>query len=411
MSIHSKPFQQHRKNDVLPYLYTLLLAGYPFAVATTGFFLESTRISSIAMRLVFFGLLLGFGIQAILTRRTSSSFFYIMAGVCFFAFFGTRVFFDLENPYLYVDDSYLLALFFLGTVPSFFVFTSARAVPTSFRTVNFLFKVLFFTISCLVLQIWMASDSFTGGLVAGRLALDQVNPLTLGLLSAHLLLLTIYCYFEKTQKLKLEKLIYLSAAVLSIVVMIMTGSRSPMLAAFVSCSLYFFLTSNASKRVNRVLVLIFLLVLAYFLAEFLTRYFGLSFTGRLEAMFSSESRANSLSINYRMNAFQGGIDMFLNNPVLGKSIVESSTNFYPHNLWIESLMSIGLVGTVFLLIMVMFSFRYAYVICMRNHEHLWIALLFLQLFIFQQFSGSIWGSSALFGMMSAVVVIGKYRMR
>ena len=205
-------------------------------------------------------------------------------------------------------------------------------------------------------------------------------------------------------------MLILIAILVGLSVLIISGSRSPFLAAVLSLLLYFYLSFRQRPRFSRVVMLILILLFGYLLAEFLSRYFSLKFFSRLEAVFSigsgSGSGGESLSITSRMTSFRGGIEQFYSAPILGDSIIEKNTNFYPHNIMIESLMSTGLIGTFFLCVTMIYAFSCAVTICRNNTPHLWTVLLFVQLLIFHQFSGALWSAAALFGVMSAIVSIG-----
>lgn len=400
---------QHLFSHFVPYLFVLLVLGYPLTVAVTGFFLESTRIASITVRAFYFCFLVYFGFRLGMSRGQHSSFIYIIAGSIFWSSYGFRVVFDVIDPVLQLETEYILAMLFMGTLPSFFIFASARVVPTSYKTVNTLFDLLLFTTACLLIQILVLAYVYSLSIFSiGRLGLAAVNPITFGLLGSQLFILSLFCFFENTKRTRFRVPKYITGGILGIIVMIMTGSRGPILAAIASCFIYFHMSISHTPKMSRIIAPFFIMVVALLIVEFLTRYFDLQFLSRIEAMFDfSSSTADTMSLRIRFEGYAGGITQFLSAPLFGSSIIVPNTNSYPHNLWIESLMAIGLVGTVFLATIVVIAFRCTFIILRARSPNAWIPLLFLQVFIIFQFSGNIWAGMLFFGLMSAVVATGK----
>ena len=186
----------------VPYLFALLLAGYPFIVGVTGFFTDDTRIFSIVIRLFYFATVLLFFFLSIrkvnLANRQGGFWIYITAGTAYLTFYGTRVTSDLGSPFLYEEPLKISAIFFLATIPSFYFFTFRSIVPISFRVVNFLLVFLLVTTVALVCQFIFSGEFIPSEIKQGRVSTEKVNPITLGLVGAHLFILGVYCYYEKT---------------------------------------------------------------------------------------------------------------------------------------------------------------------------------------------------------------------
>lgn len=93
----------------------------------------------------------------------------------------------------------------------------------------------------------------------------------------------------------------------------------------------------------------------------------------------------------RMFYLKRGWDEFLKHPLIGgRSLFSDGT--YPHNVFLEVLMSTGLIGAVFIIIYYKFEVQSAIRIVKNINRYKEIAIfvfLFVQYFILDQFSGSI----------------------
>ena len=89
--------------------------------------------------------------------------------------------------------------------------------------------------------------------------------------------------------------------------------------------------------------------------------------------------------------YQEGIRMFMEHPVFGRSILLMGDlrGGYVHNMIIEVFMAIGLLGGVLFLYINFKVFQYAYSLLKLNSRYSFFALIFIQYFIFLQFSRSI----------------------
>jgi len=109
----------------------------------------------------------------------------------------------------------------------------------------------------------------------------------------------------------------------------------------------------------------------------------------------------------RLQLFTGGIKQFMDNPIFGDHIEERSLGFYPHNILIESLMSMGILGGLLIVGIIILSLRAVFVCLKRQGYELAIALLYVQSLVSAMVSGSIYTNS-MFWYMSVFVVAVAY---
>lgn len=103
----------------------------------------------------------------------------------------------------------------------------------------------------------------------------------------------------------------------------------------------------------------------------------------------------------RTELYNEALTIFFDSPILGRQI-ELSSGMYPHNVFLESVMSCGLFG--FIYIAVILKAGLCALKTITNREFGWISLLFILFFTFNMVSGSIWGADLL--TISAMFLIG-----
>ena len=95
------------------------------------------------------------------------------------------------------------------------------------------------------------------------------------------------------------------------------------------------------------------------------------------------------------------ITQFLGSPLLGSAFTELEFLEYPHNLFIETGMALGVVG-LFVMFMLIYLAGVQFVRSLRAGKVL-VPLLLLQYFVAIQFSGSLWGSTSFWALMAVVL--------
>ena len=92
----------------------------------------------------------------------------------------------------------------------------------------------------------------------------------------------------------------------------------------------------------------------------------------------------------RFDIYQNAWDDFLDSPIIGKQYVTSIFNFYPHNIVLEVLMSLGIVGIIlFLPIVLSIGASMIKVFKSKNLNALQFLLILIPMLIGGMTSGSI----------------------
>jgi len=96
------------------------------------------------------------------------------------------------------------------------------------------------------------------------------------------------------------------------------------------------------------------------------------------------------------------MEQFDRSPLLGDSLVESTLRFYPHNAFLESMMTTGIGGLMLLTVSVLVAGVSAFR-ALRDPVSRWLGLLFVQQLIGAQTSGSLYLDQSFWAMLFLVI--------
>ncbi|WP_170828470.1 O-antigen ligase family protein [Chryseobacterium soldanellicola] len=214
-------------------------------------------------------------------------------------------------------------------------------------------------------------------------------------LSSVLVGLFSYLFLKKKQK------IYLLAIILGAIPMFFSAARSPVLALFV-VFLVFLILKNEKKYWAYSLITVILSIILLFVIYKSGLGDNIVFFKRInEAIFERDASGRSYYLNK-------GIDIFINNPWLGGRVLFED-GMYPHNLFVDVLMSTGLVGMILFIIYFKFVAQ-SFIKVLKNNKKYKeggiLAFFFLQYFILAQTSGNIYSSFEFWYFGAAVIGLG-----
>ena len=108
----------------------------------------------------------------------------------------------------------------------------------------------------------------------------------------------------------------------------------------------------------------------------------------------------------RVLSFQGAYEQFLDHPLFGRYVNEHLTYYYPHNIYLESFMAVGLLGSAPFFLHVFLALRSALLVLRLKYvSWVWtfISILFMREAMGSAASGSLWGNTG-FWMTSFLVI-------
>lgn len=389
-----------RHSNLISFVAVWGVAGFPLLAAITAALGVSNSLPSIATRAI----VLLISISLLITRNNSNFAGTVRSPiVSFFMLFWTLYFGRITLETLF-DASTLsqtpLTYWSFGLGASFLPMVAlafSRATVSGRRLYN-----LTLGGAATALGLSMLNADTLAGLPGeayetGRLALDTLNPIALGQLGATVLLLVYWRI--KTSPSNLFALVLILIGGLGLLGMILSGSRGP-LVAFGCAVLFLEVSSDRGRGVARILIGLTLLTSIYYLGLLPgSETSGLRTLARFEEAFNMSDPAALM----RLKSFGGAWAQFLENPILGSGLEERSTQFYPHNIFLEAFMATGALGGLALMAGIFLMIGRSYALIRQKHPLSWSAVLYIQYLSAAQFSGAIYNISAFWTLAGLVI--------
>ena len=157
-------------------------------------------------------------------------------------------------------------------------------------------------------------------------------------------------YFFKEENSKFRKCMYVAVVVLTVLVTLMTGSRTALIKVFTGVSCFLFLSSKG-KRLPMTIIILFILVMMYYLVmkvPFFYSIVGWRMEG-LTNLFTGGGHVDH-SAQIRNQFIYDAIAQWKKEPILGygidcyRVVNTVKANYYSHNNFVEILADLGLIG-------------------------------------------------------------------
>lgn len=196
-----------------------------------------------------------------------------------------------------------------------------------------------------------------------------------------------------------KKLLLKIALPISVICLILVASRGPLVAMFTLLAIY--LLINKSGIMKNVLIL------------FLSIGFLLLALAISESFF--DAMLNRMTVNLdeqdgeaRVFLWRLAIDEFIQSPIIGS---HTTTEIgYVHNMFLEILMSTGLVGFLWFLFICLSSWKRLYSYIKENDERLIFGLIAIQYLIASFFSGTVYSNDLVWIYLSIFLLISNGRV-
>lgn len=176
------------------------------------------------------------------------------------------------------------------------------------------------------------------------------------------------------------KLIYkgliILIGIIGFLTLLRAGSRGPVLALLLVVSFYIF---SSSKYSFGGLILIIILISGVYL--FLDNI--IDWIGDISPILKSRLFDRVDATSDREPLYNEALRVFYENPFIGRDFAlykYGSSFMYPHNLFLESLMQLGIVGCSLLVYILYKTFKKGYQLIHTHSSSFWIVLLFVQEF-------------------------------
>ncbi|MGO4292616.1 O-antigen ligase family protein [Chitinophaga sp. RAB17] len=253
---------------------------------------------------------------------------------------------------------------------------------------NIIIFVSFFTSN----GITMALMS-TRGAVGDDPSEAMINPITIsfyGMLLAVLALSKLLFDAPKTIK---GGIAFFICVIIGVANVLLGASRGPFLSLILSvCILFYFKLRMSRNTVSIVLksaLVIFMLLGGLMMSGIGSKIFSddVFLFYRLTHFFDNVANGEKEDRDYE---YASAWDQFSNHPFIGDKYVTDHSHIYPHNVFLELLMSLGAVGGIlFLLILFEVLIKAGHASRYRLHRHIALLLILLGYLLLSMTSGGI----------------------
>jgi len=326
------------------------------------------------------------------TKKFLTVKFFLVLFFLFWLFFLTRLVIDVEyyNIHLavnYPKSYYFLYAFFVTFIPMTAVFFLKQFDFNYFLRV--LLKVLkFINIFLLAIYLYdiLLKHEFMYRFALIRNNFEYLNPISIGDNAAMLILLIIY-----TKARTLSDKIFL---LIGTILLIVTGSRGPLLSVFIVILLIFIFNTKLLFKNNHDFV-IKILIVSTLIVLLLLKYNFTVFTriGHFQSDESTMIRSSILS-----NAFT----QYSNSPLVGSHFLVQASNNFTHNIIFDIFLATGIIGFI-----LFFPSLWIFIkIIIQNRLKMAITSLTLYIFFDSLLSGTIFLSYT-FWILFVVIIINR----
>ena len=323
--------------------------------------------------------------------------------IVFTIIYLTRVWYDMYNNHcFYISYPELLFYFISFVMIPFISLSKIDFTKINLKKLYIVFltsAIMFGVLATLSYARFIGQVSRLSSSIVGE---DVVNPLILSY-SATLIIgvVTLYLISNKPG-LRLKMLSYITI-IFSITPFFLGASRGSIMAL---TSPFIFLTiSNLSFRNIFKSILFtsaFIAIIAY-----LDQYLQSGLLSRFLSIGSDIESGSSSAI--RLNYWDTSFSQFVEHPLVGDKLLTNGLKIYPHNILLEVLQSVGIVGFLPFVILIIKGLNSSLKIFKYNKAYGWITVFFLQALLQNMFSGAVY-SAAWFWSGLAIVLSVEYNL-
>jgi hypothetical protein len=399
-------------NSIRSRLFTVFVmlsfSAYPAVAVATFIFNVESSFWSITVRTLIFFLALVLISTSKLGNNPSSQKILLLAMLLFWSCYITRMTFDtlLSSKFLFRDPQEYWIWAIGGSFIPMIAF--ARQDPKNLNWGKIYFWIYFWFLLAGVFLCVFASQTVTvagyGSYDSGRLSLPSLNPIALGHVGTSILLLAMHGLLN----LKLSTLKRILASVPGILIggylMIASNSRGPLFAT-IGCFIFLLLAVKGKKKGTIALFSTVGILTFIPIAVYLENTYKISTYSRLfNQNFFEEENVASRSAKYVV-----AMSDFSLSPFLGRGLEPSDGSAYPHNIVVESFLSMGIFpGFAIIVFISLFALQ-----CRRYYREFpevgWVCLLYVQFVIAAQFSGALYDSTYLWSVIGMVISLSGIR--
>lgn len=336
--------------------------------------------------------------SANINRYSKKKFSTLLLAVIFWIILLVRIIYDFEftnvlkQNYIYLNPAqvYLFSIF-LSFLPIIIIYKNRHFINLRIIENNLLNISLLYGIS-IIIGLYLNFGLDFGKIFFERTELvygsefgpHPLNPISIGRAGSIILVLILNEVFNKN---KFNLIKFLISIILSLSLLFLGSSRGPFLSTIIIILILLFTYRDRYSLTKLIIAIIFVVFLILYFIDF--RDLGLF--KRFENPIYGDDPT-------RVEIWTAAIDYFLKNPVFGYSIVDKY-GIYPHNIYLESLMATGIIGSIpFFILLKRLFYKIRMEINLKRISGISVIMILYLLFSFS--SGSLYFTPELWVILS-----------
>ena len=256
-----------------------------------------------------------------------------------------------------------------------------------------------------------ARVQFSVELADGSVRENVLNPIIIGYYGELLSLLSVYyLLFEKRTKIK--RIFNFIGIFIGMYVLIIGGSKGPFVSYFLILIFLSFLKLYRSKKTSMFYLKLFsipsLIIISF--AQFIAPRIPWEKLTMFTRMKSWLTNDYSNSLDNRDDKFDFAWQQFLENPFIGSRYLDQF-NSYPHNIFLEVFMALGVIGGLILVAIISNVLFRIFLDSIGNGNYIFFSILVLAQILFGMTSGSLFISYPLWILIALYVSINRNKTK
>jgi hypothetical protein len=225
---------------------------------------------------------------------------------------------------------------------------------------------------------------------------NYISPLSISSMGSYGILLFILEIIKSRNK-KIVWLLYrISLILICLVPFFLGSSRGAFISLFITSIVILFTNEAGNKSKNIVLFSILI-----FIGFYITFFVGSNILDRMGSIIDDIDSGNNSAI--RLKIWEVSFHQFLSYPIFGNSLESDYRHFRPHNIFLEVLVSTGIIGFIPFVLLIFNTVRKSFFLLKIESSASFMSVIFIYTLITNNFSGSIYGASILFVSMAFVL--------
>lgn len=383
---------QKKVGNLTEWLIVLLCFAYPISAVSSFFLGVNSTVFNIAYRGVGVALAVYILFKSIRLPVEKKNMF-IMPVIIFFMVYFFRLLYDIGVTSVESDQKpFQIFSFFVGNIIlSIFAISRGIKYCNFKRLINRSFYVLS-VVNVLILFTFLFQNKFslTPDVLLARAEVkgleensSLVNSISYGLYGGYLLMisLSIVVFMSKIYSRKFKLFVY-GFLILGLINLILGSSRGPFIFAILDCLLLCWFYLYAEKKAGKYVRFFLVIVTMFFLGAYAFSYLNANDVelGIFDRIVRLGDQVQSGEKESRNFLYDQALDMFYDSPFVGNQYVLIPDGGYPHNMFLEILMSLGFLGLI-IYIGILFSYQKK-IRSFKNHSLQFRPFIFLSFLSF-----------------------------